>query len=161
VIRVKQRLSSIALKTISSPVSSAGYEDLLDCSPESGAELELSSDEFLRNLGDLLCVSPPMLDTLRSHPAWLGWLRHRNDRTVAALNPDYCPHAWKEWNTRPEIPKNPMDSLRAFKRKEYLEIAYRDLSGISSFEETVRRLSDLADGTIGIALDRCRVELSE
>jgi glutamate-ammonia-ligase adenylyltransferase len=53
-----------------------------------------------------------------------------------------------------------LDALRRFKRREFLQIAWRDLTGRDDFEAVVRAISDLADAIIAKALAVCRDELT-
>ncbi len=131
-------------------------EGLAQEAPRASEELASCAPDFLGRLGDLLAVSPPMLDTLRSHPDWIGWLRRRiGDREMwSMLREDYEP-SWRAWLDDRSGGPLTLDSLRAFKRREYLAIAFRDLSGAASFEETVLRLSSLADLIIRLALQCC------
>ena len=46
-----------------------------------------------------------------------------------------------------------MDALRRLRRHELVRIAWRDLAGLATLEETLRELSSLADGAIRAALD--------
>jgi glutamate-ammonia-ligase adenylyltransferase len=101
--------------------------------------------EFLEPLEALLSASPPMLDALRSHPDWLSWLRARVEERSESVGFD----------------RMDLDSLREYKRREFLDIAFRDIAGIATFEQTVERLSDLADLVIGTALRLCRQALVE
>ncbi len=45
-----------------------------------------------------------------------------------------------------------MDALRRLRRRELVRIAWRDLAGLATLEETLRELSALADGAIRAAL---------
>ncbi|MCX7762218.1 MAG: hypothetical protein N2252_05195 [Candidatus Kryptonium sp.] len=49
--------------------------------------------------------------------------------------------------------KNKLNALRRFKRKEILRIGVSDILGISSFEETLNFLSDLAEAIVEICLE--------
>ena len=46
-----------------------------------------------------------------------------------------------------------MDALRRLRRHELVRIAWRDLAGLATLDETLRELSTLADGAIRAALD--------
>ncbi|HWN07141.1 MAG TPA: bifunctional [glutamate--ammonia ligase]-adenylyl-L-tyrosine phosphorylase/[glutamate--ammonia-ligase] adenylyltransferase, partial [Steroidobacteraceae bacterium] len=46
-----------------------------------------------------------------------------------------------------------MDALRRLRRHELVRIAWRDLAGLATLEETLHELSSLADGAIRAALD--------
>lgn len=56
-------------------------------------------------------------------------------------------------------PSSRLDALRRFKRREFLRIAWRDLTGRDDFPTVVRAISDLADALIAQALELCREEL--
>jgi glutamate-ammonia-ligase adenylyltransferase len=158
------RITRIADKTFAPDRARFAFESLLECLD--AGDIEACSDSFLRNLGSLLILSPPMLDTLRLHPEYLGWLNEQTLRfkhDPAAQSPpegkSYYSRQWKAWNkgTKEDIFKR----LRAFKRREYLLISYLDISGVFSFEETVRSLSVLADWVVQTTLDSCRENLTE
>jgi glutamate-ammonia-ligase adenylyltransferase len=100
-----------------------------------------------------------MLDALRSHPEWIGWLSHREESPESTAR-SYDP-AWNAYLQEIGTSGTILDALRAFKRREYLEISYRDISGLITFEQVVQRLSDLADWVIQRALDYCRKNLVE
>lgn len=90
-----------------------------------------------------------MRDALRSHPPWQDWLRHR---IQADLPPDHVGE-WNQWLAEMGPSTGVAAALRTLKQREYIDIAFRDIAGIASFEETVARLSSLADWAISIALD--------
>ncbi len=131
-------------------------ESLAECSPLTEAELRECPYGFLSALGNLLVISPPMFDSLRSHPDWLSWLRSRvadffprpHDASPASQSPAPGPKSLAP------ICGN-LDDLRLFKRREYLQIAFLDTAGFATFEETVGRLSELADLVIAEALRLC------
>jgi glutamate-ammonia-ligase adenylyltransferase len=122
--------------------SRAAFETLADCEPS-----------LLEKLAELLVLSPPMLDALARHPEWISGLatRLRDPFTERPIAQSTCEENWTEHQSGTGIADS-IDRLRAFKRREYLEIALLDISGISSFEETIRRLSRLADFVISTTL---------
>ncbi|MEJ2246435.1 MAG: hypothetical protein P8Y80_10220 [Acidobacteriota bacterium] len=141
------------------------FESLLE-SMDIG-EIEACSDSFLHDLGTLLTVSPPMLDTLRLHPEYLGWLngqvRRFGENPAAFSGPDkksYYDEVWRDWERESEAGRKRFENLRALKRREYLFISFMDISGLFSFHETVARLSVLADWVVQTTLDICREELA-
>ncbi|MBN2243628.1 MAG: hypothetical protein JW793_13160 [Acidobacteria bacterium] len=158
------RITRIARETFAPDRARFAFESLLECLD--AGDVEICSDSFLRNLGSLLIVSPPMLDTLRLHPEYLQWLNGRVRRF--SPDPEAPPPAeekscydeqWKAWNTGTEA--DVFKRLRAFKRREYLLLSFLDVSGMLSFRETVRRLSLLAQWVVQTALDCCRQKLVE
>ncbi|MBN2319280.1 MAG: hypothetical protein JXR49_09395, partial [Acidobacteria bacterium] len=158
------RIMRIADNTFTPERARFAFESLLECL--NAGDFEACSDSFLSDLGSLLILSPPMLDTLRLHPEYLDWLNERvlrfSQDTAASPIPEeksYYDEQWKAWNT--EAKEDVYERLRAFKRREYLLISYLDISGVFSFKETVRRLSILADWVVQTALDSCRDKLVE
>jgi len=158
------RITQIADETFAPDRARFAFESLLECLD--AGDIEACSDSFLRDLGSLLILSPPMLDTLRLHPEYLGWLNEQVRRfehdPAAQLPPEeksYYNRQWKTWikGAKEDIFKR----LRAFKRREYLLISYLDVSGVFSFRETVRSLSVLADWVVQTTLDSCRENLAE
>ncbi len=111
--------------------------------------------EFLRVLADLLVISPPMLDSLRAHPEWFGWLRRRMEGPTDSCGRYECEHSWAAFAAEVGRDGPGLDAVRAFKRREYLEIAFLDVAGLWRFEDLVARLSDLADWVINHALGQC------
>jgi glutamate-ammonia-ligase adenylyltransferase len=95
-----------------------------------------------------------MLDALARHPEWIFRLAERisDPFTKRPLANSSCEENWTESQSGAGIADS-IDYLRAFKRREYLEIALLDISGLSSFEETIRRLSRLADFVISTTLN--------
>ena len=104
--------------------------------------------EFDRDVERLERVSPAMRDALQSRPEWLAWLRNQATAVASSLEEE-----WKRWLADPARPREPLCALRAFRRRETIGIAFRDISGLASFEETVTRMSRLADWVITTALD--------
>lgn len=153
------RLEEIARGSFAPEIALRSFEILAECSSLVAAELEQSSDAFLISLGNLLVISPPMLDGLRIHPEWLAWLRARTEKYFTAEGSVVAGHdydfAWDEWCAKEGAPSEAIESLRAFRRREYLEIAFLDIAGLADFEQTVLRLSALADWIIGMALSHC------
>ncbi len=54
-----------------------------------------------------------------------------------------------------------MSLLRRWRRRELVRIAWRDLAGASSVEESLRDLTELADATIGCAVDFACAQLTQ
>jgi glutamate-ammonia-ligase adenylyltransferase len=145
-----ERLRILAQKTIASEAAFGAFEDLVECS---ALGADGPADSFLISLGNLMVISPPMLDSLRRHPEWLKWLSQK------IKSPEDPAQRRRAWTSASAGPANFMESLRTFKRRECLEIAYRDISGLDAFCTTVKRLSELADWVIARALEHCWEEL--
>lgn len=139
----------------------AALTTLAQDSPEVLADADPASSRFISRLGDLLVISPPMLDSLRTHPEWISWLRSRIEHVSPCGEPVPYDLAWNAYRQETGSPGSTLEAVRAFKRREYLEIAYLDLSGMISFEAVIRRLSDLADWVIGCTLKECWKQLVE
>jgi len=152
---VADLLSEIAKSTISPEAAARALEELQHISSACAATLRGSDEFFLRNLANLLILSPPMQDALRAHPDWLLWLRNRVAGLLQCSSPPNYEKAWEGWLSGGQTPANVMEGIRALKRREYLEISYLDLSGIASFEQIVARLSALADWVISKVLLCC------
>ena len=89
-----------------------------------------------------------MRDALESRPEWLAWLRQQSAAPAPPLAEE-----WQLWLDDPARPRDPLCALRTFRRRETIGIAFRDISGLASFEETVSRISRLADLVIATALE--------
>ena len=129
-------------------------EHLAESSPSAREGLERAGEAFLKHLADLILISPPMLESLTGHPEWIGWLGDNLSREMKreGKRPESSLEAWREWRAQAGRAADAIDLLRAFKRREYLKISCLDVSGLISFEETVGRLSNLADLMIAEAL---------
>jgi len=160
------RIEAIARNSFSPIQVRSAFESLLESSTTFDADAY--SDSFLIDLGALLSLSPPMLDTLRLHPEYLDWLSRRmrqiNQKTDLILLDDkagYYSSQWNAWNEDVEPVSDSFEMLRAFKRREYLLISFLDIAGIFTFDETVRTLSLLADWVVQTSLNLCREILVE
>jgi glutamate-ammonia-ligase adenylyltransferase len=156
------RIAEIARKSFAPEKVQSMLESLLDpsvCVPE---DLDACPDSFLSDLGKLLAISPPMLDTLRSHPEYLIWLRNqvRQYEEAPARIFDYQ-RRWEAWAAESEMQADILEKLRVFKRREYLFLSFLDIAGKLSFEETVLGISELADWVVRSALDFCWQRLAE
>jgi len=112
--------------------------------------------EFSIELQNLACASPVMRDMLRRRPEWGEWLRLRIEQTGSA--PDiidlwHCDRRGTGGGTAA------LAAFRDFKQRAMIEIAFRDVAGLSSFAWTVDQLSRLADTGIAVALEASWCEL--
>jgi glutamate-ammonia-ligase adenylyltransferase len=112
--------------------------------------------DFIEQLCELEMVSPVMRDALRRHPEWVEWLQLR---LAENRRPDPADD-WGRWLAAAGGTPDRIAELRAFKCREYVEIAFRDISGLASFEESVVQLSRLADWVIRVCLEAAWDELS-
>jgi len=112
--------------------------------------------DFTEQLRELEIVSPVMRDALRRHPEWVEWLQLRLEENRCADPAD----DWGHWLAAAGSAADRLAELRTFKGREYVEIAFRDIAGLASFEETVARLSRLADWVIEVSLDAAWDEVS-
>ena len=104
---------------------------------------------FTNTLTNLELVSPVMRDAVRRHPEWVEWLKLRAEETRGSdLARD-----WAEWRGQAGTPADVPTALGAFKSRETIGIALRDVAGMASFEETIARLSELADWVISVMVD--------
>jgi glutamate-ammonia-ligase adenylyltransferase len=150
------RLDQVAAATFAPRIGLRVLTAVAEARDPSETELNAFGGDFLRSLAEILILSPPMLDSLRSHPEWLVWLQRR----VEGKSPDFCngegyDPVWEGYQRESEGPQDKVEQLRAFKRRECLEIAFLDVSGRASFQATVRRLSALADCVIEQTLRHC------
>ncbi len=147
------RIGQIARQSFDPELVGRALEGLFEPSACAPVELDACSDSFLCNLGILLAVSPPMLDTLRSHPEHLSWLRAQVERHEEERGgPFSYPERWETWSAGTGESPDPFENLRVFKRREYLLLAFLDVTGLLAFKDTVGRLSDLADCVINAGL---------
>ncbi len=93
---------------------------------------------------------------MRSHPDWLVWLKGRWNASNPAWDLDTD---WKAYLEEGSSGGDRNAALRAFNRRATIEIAFLDITGLASFEETVARLSRLAEWSISTALEACWTEL--
>jgi [glutamine synthetase] adenylyltransferase / [glutamine synthetase]-adenylyl-L-tyrosine phosphorylase len=129
---------------------------------ESSVDLSVCSVGFLSHLADLLIISLPMHDALRVHPDWLTWLSRLMDGFEAEPSVRQTPEAaWACWVEDQGPAALTLDGLRAFKRREYIRIAWLDLAGWISFQTTVEQLSALAVFVIERVLQFCWQDLRE
>ena len=105
--------------------------------------------DFREQLERLERASPVMRDALRSRPEWQEWLHERVQHPKAERG---LADAWENWSHSSGPQGDELASLRTFRFREYLDIAFRDLAGLAPFEETVQRLSRLAEWIISRAL---------
>lgn len=162
------RLTRIAQQTAARELSRRALESLFEHSTCAAEALDACSDSFLRDLGNLLMISPPMLDAIRSHPEHLSWLRERvqpfleePDDSRLLRNAFNYQQQWESINAEALESVDMLERLRAFKRREYLLIAFLDVSGLLSFEKTVSGLSELAEWIIQMGLRFCYQKLAE
>jgi glutamate-ammonia-ligase adenylyltransferase len=153
---VMNRITEIARKSFAPESVQSMLESLLEASVCTPEDLDACPDSFLSNLGRLLTISPPMLDTLRSHPEYLNWLKSqvRQGKEASIRQIDYQKR-WEAWNASSDIQADIFEKLRVFKRREYLYLSFLDIAGKLSFEETVHGISELADWVIRTALRFC------
>ncbi len=156
------RIAEIARKSYAPESVQSVLESLLEpsvCAPE---DFDSCSDSFLSDLGKLLTISPPMLDTLRSHPDYLAWLKDQVQQYGEKPGGKFgFQKRWDSWIEASGIQDDIFDKLRVFKRREYLYLSFLDIAGKLSFEETVHGISELADWVICSALDFCWQRLAE
>ena len=156
------RIVEVAQKSFAPELVRRVLDSLVEppmCAPE---DFDACSDSFLADLGTLLAISPPMLDTLRKHPSYLNWLRARVRQEERGMD-GRVPYGqlWESWNAGTEATEDVFERLRIFKRREYLLLSFLDIAGLLSFEDTVRRLSELAECVIATALHYCWETLAE
>ncbi len=153
------RIVEIARKSLAPEPVRQALEGVSECVP---SRLDDYPDSFLLDLGQLLIVSPPMLDTVRAHPEYLSWLRDRSsDEGEMRSGPAAFRQRCEAWNDAIEGQSDFFDSLRVFKRREYLLLSFMDVASRLSFQDIVHRLSELADWVIQTALQHTWKKLAE
>jgi glutamate-ammonia-ligase adenylyltransferase len=140
---VVDRLDSAARSTLDPAAAVRALERLRDTSDEARAEIEAAPQAVLSDLANLLVISPPSLEALRNHPAWIGRLARRAPGPSAP----------------PALAGGDLDQVRASKLRESIDVALRDVAGLAPFDETVSRLSGLADAAIEHCLEHSWSEL--
>jgi [glutamine synthetase] adenylyltransferase / [glutamine synthetase]-adenylyl-L-tyrosine phosphorylase len=156
------RIESIAQKAFAPELVQRSLESLSESSARAADSLVAGSESFLADLGKLLVVSPPMLDTLRAHPEYIGWLYSLTTQFDGVPKSAFgFQERWISWNEGDEKRTDVFERLRAFKRREYLFLSFLDIAGLISFDETVRWISALADWVINEALRCCWEKLAE
>ena len=150
---MRDRLTTAARTTFAPKRALRALQHLAESSSAAHDALEACEPSLLEKLSELLVLSPPMLDALARHPEWLSGLTRRLRQPVTEKSSGFPAYEedWSEFGSGIGN-HDSMDQLRAFKRREYLEVALRDISGMASLEETVRRLSSLADFVISTTL---------
>ena len=156
------RIVEIARKSFAPELVQRVLDSLLEPPMCALEDFDACSDSFLADLGTLLAISPPMLDTLRKHPSYLNWLRAQIRQEQRGMD-GRAPYGqlWESWNAGTEGTEDVFERLRIFKRREYLLLSFLDIAGLLSFEDTVRRLSELAECVIATALHYCWETLAE
>ncbi len=156
------RILEIAQKSFAPELVKRALDDLLEAFIGASGDLSTCSDSFLADLGRLLSISPPMLDTLRMHPTYLNWLQAQVEQDKQGLDARLpYPQLWESWNAEIDTRADVFDKLRVFKQREYLLLSFLDTAGLLSFEATVHRLSELAEWVIAEALRSCWETLAE
>jgi glutamate-ammonia-ligase adenylyltransferase len=113
--------------------------------------------EFLNELQNLECVSPVMRDALRRHPEWVEWLKQRIDQPGPAAD---VADSWNRHERSARTGADMLAAFRNFKQRALIEIAFRDVAGLASFEQTIDQLSRLADIGVAVALEASWCELA-
>jgi glutamate-ammonia-ligase adenylyltransferase len=153
------RIVEIARKSFAPEPVRQALESVSECAD---ADLDACSDSFLSDLGKLLVLSPPMLDTVRSHPEYLGWLKDRvSEEGEKQTGKFLFRERWESWNAGKKAQPDIFNDLRVFKRREYLLLSFLDVAGRLSYEDAVSRLSELADWIIQTALRYSWEKLAE
>jgi [glutamine synthetase] adenylyltransferase / [glutamine synthetase]-adenylyl-L-tyrosine phosphorylase len=155
---VMKNLQRIAERTFAPEHALKALESLAQSSARAQSEIERSPDFFLERLAELLVVSPPMLDSFRSYPQWVDWLRsrlaHRSTDVSGSEAVQKYEDRWRSWEAESGS-ADVFAGLRRFKQREYIELACLDVAGLVPFRGVVEGLSDLADFIVGCALDHC------
>ncbi len=153
-------LAAIARDSFAPELALRALGELTECGALPQSDLSGLDPDFLVTLANLLVTSPPMLEALRRHPDWLQWLSEQPGLGSLAPPEDLRDRGGRhDPNVRCGCSGSFLEDLRAFKRRAYLEIAFRDIAGLDPLEATVRRLSTLADQVIAAVLEHCRGQL--
>lgn len=133
------------------PESAVAALDRLLCDGDEGAAILAAEPGLLEPAVTIFSQSQYLSETLIQQPALLYWLGEaRRDGRARGR---------EEWSARlgEFLAAGPLDAgqraraLTRFKRREYLRIAIRDLSGLAGLAETTQELSQLADAILAQA----------
>ena len=92
---------------------------------------------------------------MRRRPEWVEWLRLRIEQPGSTDVTDL----WHRDDKGTGSAAAALAAFREFQQRALIEIAFRDVAGLSSFESTVESLSRLAETGIAIALEAAWREL--
>jgi glutamate-ammonia-ligase adenylyltransferase len=113
-------------------------------------------DAMKEELARVIAASEFAASVLIQDPEALDWLtRHSEPDSVRAAN--------AECERRAGAAATPLEAqrlLRQWRRREMLRIAWRDIAGLADVRETLRVVSELADGCIRAAARAARSHLS-
>ena len=147
-----QALSDLASAS-ASPISALNnIERLLQAVPHNIISVSLTDAATISRLVVLAASSPMLISTICRNPGYYKWLfidgglfeRREQDSFTRELQARMS--GIEEFNEAGR-------ALRIYRQKEYLRIGCRDLLGLSSLEETVADLSDLASASLDAAIE--------
>lgn len=158
----EQKTQAAASSSVSPDAALKAIEELRAGSESNSRLIDCCSADFLVCLANMLVLSPPMLEALRSHPDWLNWLQNRLAASEGGeVGKESLDASWSRWLKENGTATAFLDLLRGFKRREYLHIVFSDLSGFASFAETVRSISTLAAWVVQKALAICWEQVTD
>jgi glutamate-ammonia-ligase adenylyltransferase len=113
-------------------------------------------EERRRELVRVVAASEFAAAALIQDPGALGWAHeHWSPPSAAAANTDY-----ERLSAGAPSAAEAMSSLRRWRRREMLRLAWRDIVGAAPVRETLREVSLLADRCIRAALEAARTQLA-
>ncbi|MGH8148711.1 MAG: bifunctional [glutamate--ammonia ligase]-adenylyl-L-tyrosine phosphorylase/[glutamate--ammonia-ligase] adenylyltransferase, partial [Steroidobacteraceae bacterium] len=125
------------------PGTDAGRDDLLAAAPAP-----------VRESLDRVCAASDFVSAVCSRqPGVVAELGSSGDLSPEALRSpaDYFAARAPRWAGEPPSESDVMAALRQWRRREMVRIAWRDLAGWTTLEETLAELSAFADAAIGAA----------
>ena len=125
----------------------SAIERLRERAPEVAAVLERAPESLAHSLPAVLEASEFVLDALARESALARALIERADERLAG-----APLSWSAPSSAPELPRRAdeafMAELRRWRRAELVRIAWRDLAGWASLDETLADLSRAAEQAV-------------
>ncbi len=135
------------------------WESYLERTAEIGIEPPLNAD-FLKVLCQVWAYSEFVASSCVSHPELFDELVHSGDLLIDYRVDEYRRKLAASLSTV-KSDDELGQVLRRFRRYEMVRIAWRDLAGWASLDETLRDLSALADSCLEGALDKLHAWLSK
>jgi len=115
-------------------------------------EVLLANEKYIAAIAHLFAYTTALSEFLVSKESYLDWLFApdfiERPRVFSAVRAEYV-----ALTKNLEDPSFRIDIVRRLKEREMLRIAFRDMAGLASVEETTRELSLLADLCVQTVLD--------
>ncbi len=145
---VIQQNISLLPASMQAPVSH-GWDQYSQRLADLGLDIP-SNNKFLKSVAKVWAISQFVSDTCRRYPTVLIDLVESGDLFSASIKPDYTQLLEQEEIASEEIL---VRVLRRFRNKQMVRIAWRDIAGWATVEETLEDVSALAEACLQLALD--------